>query len=67
MSSEKSTYEAHLTTLGIDPGVLQIDEGGTIVARVASLRSQLRLPVLRTEDHDGHLADVRLQHVLGEG
>jgi eukaryotic-like serine/threonine-protein kinase len=67
MSSEKSQYEAHLTTLGIDPDGLRADEGGTIVARVASLRSQLRLPVLRTEDHEGDLADVRLQHLLGEG
>ncbi len=67
MTLKPSTYEAHLTTVGVDPRSLSLDDGGTLVGEPPPLRARLRLPVLRTEDAEGAPADVRLSKLLGEG
>ena len=60
-------YEAHLTTLGIDPSSLAVGEGGTLVSPQRAPPQRPPLPLLRMRDDEGAPADVRVSKVIGEG
>jgi serine/threonine-protein kinase len=67
MTSPSPNYEEYLSTLGITPDSLIADAGGSLAAPTQPLGRRLQLPLLRTADADGVLADVRVSKVLGEG